>query len=173
MVKEARWSGWVWVGECFFWYRPTRVVPDQRPLNGRRCCCCCRTSCSYIVMQQLARFWLYSRVFASFTTSCVLPQECLLCLIVTQRLGLALCEWYSSWRIYLHLRWSAVEWRGCQSGISHVTPCWPPSRITDYCNICHTLTGILDRPSRRSNVRTPYWNSNVTPMRAPNAGGVG
>ena len=27
------------MGECFFWYRPTRVVPDQRPLNG--CCCCC------------------------------------------------------------------------------------------------------------------------------------
>jgi len=24
------------VGECFFWYRPTRVpvVPDQRPLNS-------------------------------------------------------------------------------------------------------------------------------------------
>ena len=28
------------MGECFFWYRPTWVVPDQRPLNGRRCCCC-------------------------------------------------------------------------------------------------------------------------------------
>jgi len=28
------------VGEYFFWYRPTRVVPDQRPLNGRCCCCC-------------------------------------------------------------------------------------------------------------------------------------
>jgi len=41
VIKEARWSGWVWVGECFFWYRPTRVVPDQRPLNGRCCCCCC------------------------------------------------------------------------------------------------------------------------------------
>jgi len=27
------------VGECFFWYRSTRVVPDKRPLNG--CCCCC------------------------------------------------------------------------------------------------------------------------------------
>ena len=39
MIKEARWCGWVWVGECSFWYRPTRVVPDQRPLNGRRCCC--------------------------------------------------------------------------------------------------------------------------------------
>ena len=24
------------MGECFFWYRPTRVVPDQRPLKGRR-----------------------------------------------------------------------------------------------------------------------------------------
>jgi len=26
------------VGESSFWYRPTRVVPDQRPLNGRCCC---------------------------------------------------------------------------------------------------------------------------------------
>ena len=26
------------MGECFFWYRPTRVVPDQRPLNSRCCC---------------------------------------------------------------------------------------------------------------------------------------
>jgi len=24
------------VGECSFWYQPTRVVPDQRPLNSRR-----------------------------------------------------------------------------------------------------------------------------------------
>ena len=29
------------MGECLFWYRPTRVVPDQRPLNGRCCCCFC------------------------------------------------------------------------------------------------------------------------------------
>ena len=27
------------MGECFFRYRPTRVVPDHRPLNGRCCCC--------------------------------------------------------------------------------------------------------------------------------------
>ena len=37
VIKDVRWSGWVWVGECFFWYRPTRVVPDQRPLNGCVC----------------------------------------------------------------------------------------------------------------------------------------
>jgi len=28
-------------GESSFWYRPTRVVPDQRPLNGRCCCHAC------------------------------------------------------------------------------------------------------------------------------------
>jgi len=28
------------VGECFFSYRPTRVVPDKRPLNGCVCVCC-------------------------------------------------------------------------------------------------------------------------------------
>jgi len=27
------------VGECFFWYRPTRVVPSKRPLNGCVCVC--------------------------------------------------------------------------------------------------------------------------------------
>ena len=30
-----------WVGEYFFWYRPTRVVPDKRPLNGCVCVCVC------------------------------------------------------------------------------------------------------------------------------------
>ena len=40
---------WVWVGECFFWYRPTRVVPDLRPLNGRCCCCCLHCWCLLLV----------------------------------------------------------------------------------------------------------------------------
>jgi len=38
VTKEVRWPGWAWAGECFFWYRPTWVVPDKWPLNG--CCCC-------------------------------------------------------------------------------------------------------------------------------------
>ena len=29
------------MGECFFWYRLTRVVPDKRPLNGCVCVCVC------------------------------------------------------------------------------------------------------------------------------------
>ena len=24
MLEDVRWSGWAWVGKCFFWYRPTR-----------------------------------------------------------------------------------------------------------------------------------------------------
>ena len=37
VIKDVRWSGWVWVSECFFWYRPTRVVLDKGPLNGCVC----------------------------------------------------------------------------------------------------------------------------------------
>ena len=33
MIKEARWSGWVWVGECLFWYRPTRVCPGSKAVK--------------------------------------------------------------------------------------------------------------------------------------------
>jgi len=29
------------VGECFFWYRPTRVVQDKGLLNGCVCVCVC------------------------------------------------------------------------------------------------------------------------------------
>jgi len=39
LIKDVRWPGLARVGECFFWYRPTRVVPDQRPLNGCVCVC--------------------------------------------------------------------------------------------------------------------------------------
>jgi len=41
LINDVRWSGWVWVGECFFWYRLTWVVPDKRPLNGCVCLCVC------------------------------------------------------------------------------------------------------------------------------------
>ena len=37
LIKDVWWSGWVWVGECFFLYWPTRVVPDKGPLNGCVC----------------------------------------------------------------------------------------------------------------------------------------
>jgi len=41
LIKDVWWSGWVWVGECFFWYWHTCVVPDKGPLIGcvRVCVC--------------------------------------------------------------------------------------------------------------------------------------
>jgi len=51
LIKDVWWSGWVWMGECFFWYRPTWVVLDKGSLNGcvyvfvcacvRACICAC------------------------------------------------------------------------------------------------------------------------------------
>ena len=39
LIKDVWWTGWVWVGECFFWFWPTRVVPDKGPLNICVCVC--------------------------------------------------------------------------------------------------------------------------------------
>ena len=58
VIKEVRWPGWVWAGKCFFWYRPTRVVPDKWPLNG--CCCCtkgARLFLSIIHLQNRKNVW--------------------------------------------------------------------------------------------------------------------
>jgi len=47
------------VGEISFWYRPTRVVPDQRPLNGRRRRCLSYSD-QFLSCQQSTEiyFWL-------------------------------------------------------------------------------------------------------------------
>ena len=37
LIKDVWWSGWVWGGECFFWYWLTLVLPDKGPLNGCVC----------------------------------------------------------------------------------------------------------------------------------------
>jgi len=55
LIKDVRCSGWVWVGECFFWYRPTRVVPDQRPLNGWVCVCCFFSSLAAITLPPVGK----------------------------------------------------------------------------------------------------------------------
>ena len=43
LIKDVQWSGWVWVGECFFWfwYRPTRLTWADSLLNGCVCVCVC------------------------------------------------------------------------------------------------------------------------------------
>ena len=50
LIKDVRWSGCVWVGECFFWYRPTREVQEQRPLNSCVCVCVCLSDKFVVVL---------------------------------------------------------------------------------------------------------------------------
>ena len=51
------------MGECFLWYRPTRVVPDQRPLNGR-CCCCysCILLIIYVISKEFSPDLAYQKL---------------------------------------------------------------------------------------------------------------
>jgi len=84
LIKDVRWSGAVWVGECFFWYRPTWVVPDQRPLNSCVCVCIMFTLgiielCAKILQIMHNDFKDYARTFcqlcAPFSIQISINQE--------------------------------------------------------------------------------------------------
>ena len=54
------------MGECFFCYRPTWVVPDKRPLNGCVCACvracvCVRLQINICIYLQCCSAWLCTR----------------------------------------------------------------------------------------------------------------
>jgi len=55
-VNHSSSSWWVWMGECFFWYQLTRVVPDKGPLNGRMCVVALLHSASVWIR------WMFARV---------------------------------------------------------------------------------------------------------------
>ena len=61
LIKDVQWSGWMWVGECFFWYWPTRVVPDQRSLNG--CVCVCVCSIAHSLFHSRLKTYLFCKSF--------------------------------------------------------------------------------------------------------------
>jgi len=60
------------VGECFFWYRPTRVVPDQKPLNGR-----CKRSLYYLqnrkakTLEQVRDLLVSDRIKETLSPACL------------------------------------------------------------------------------------------------------
>ena len=107
------------MGECFFWYRPTRVVPDQRPLNGRCCCCCCAKRIRKTKQTQL----IFIHRQKNNHTFNVQPQKYA---NVTNRLDCLLCDcmdrkWVACVRrcltIYTstcvrRLDWSSWQWNG-------------------------------------------------------------
>jgi len=74
MIKDVRWSGWVWVGECFFWYRPTQVVLVQRPLNSCVCVCVCVSVRARVRVCVYWFFWAYTFCFfPRYFFSCLVP----------------------------------------------------------------------------------------------------
>ena len=47
----------VWVDDCFFWYRLTRVVPSKGPLNGSVMCACVYLSLSLLFVIECVYCW--------------------------------------------------------------------------------------------------------------------
>jgi len=84
LIKVEWWSG-RWVGRCFFWYRLTRVVPDNGPQNG--CCCCTATSMyvhSYVYHTKITR--------CSVLTVCCKCQQMHIWFTWSSRTQLGLCK---------------------------------------------------------------------------------
>jgi len=70
------WSGWLWVGECFFWYRLTWVVPPKGLENG-----CCSdpsgpvypvNSCIFIAVLYFPVFCFCVLYFPVFLVDCTI-----------------------------------------------------------------------------------------------------
>ena len=123
------------MGESSFWYRPTRVVPDQRPLNGRCCCCqwwgagmavCLERSADLHVIQLMSMHPKTPSSLASFKSRLVLP------------------FWHRLTQVVLEKR----SLNGCRSS-NHKSMGGP---VPDYCQspvaiICPSpLTYVRQRP---------------------------
>jgi len=60
------------VGECFFWYRPTRVVPDQLKAVKGLCVCVC---VGYRLTQVVLEKTLLDGCSSSKVIISVIPEE--------------------------------------------------------------------------------------------------
>ena len=63
MIKDIWWSGWVWVGECFFWCWLIWVVPDKWLLN----------SCVFVCFQLWTHKCFYGTGSPVFRVNLVCP----------------------------------------------------------------------------------------------------
>ena len=64
-IRDDWWPRWVWVGECFFWYRLTRVFPDKIQSAVKRLCVCVCVVCVTL----LAQYMLWCNVCLSVCLS--------------------------------------------------------------------------------------------------------
>jgi len=90
MILASCWSGQEWVGECFFWYQFTQVVPEKGLLNGI-CCCCCFSFIIFNFMVPRGRLnWLPSYLHHIMTVLCCVRQ---LDRVVKQHSLRRICLW--------------------------------------------------------------------------------
>ena len=83
------------MGECFFWYRPTRVVPDQRPLNGRCCCCCYLLNLWCQTGRQLGSFYSANSKEGLLYRGAITLR---LCCVLHHSSNLTVVHWSLAWR---------------------------------------------------------------------------
>jgi len=106
------------VGECFFWYRPTRVVPDQRPLNAR-CCCCYLLNLSCQTGIQLGSFYSANSKEGLLYRGAITLR---LCCVLHHSSNLTVVPWSLAWRasidsMFLWIRTTST----CSCCIQHNT----------------------------------------------------
>jgi len=70
-IRDDWWPWQVWVGECFFWYRFTRVIPDKIQRAIKQLCVCVLTmlwNCSVLVyyVNSVQMIWNYYTTLHSF-----------------------------------------------------------------------------------------------------------
>ena len=112
LIKDVWWPGWVWVGECFFWYRPTWVLPDNGPLNGCTCVCVFHASWSFAVNLRVwfvvHRLWMLTVTWRQWPTFTISIPAC------SSTAPLSTSVWVCDWKISTeYCRW-CVSGLGCQ-----------------------------------------------------------
>ena len=131
LIKDVWWSGWMWVGECFFWYRPTSVVPDKGPLNG---CVLCFGGCRSASITASDAHVSVATVTAARRVHAPAAQ-------LPRNLGGRL----ESWRWKLDVRDVPQSWWcGQWSAQSHRSARWAKTTVGGCTRGCLVATGSCD-----------------------------
>ena len=159
------WPRWVWVGECFFWYRLTRVVPDKFHRAVKRLCCVCVCSGKETIKWALLSYirekmgvtvkhtWkLFYRTIMSQLMSAGIPLKN--CKILSKLLMPA-CPWWM-------MATGTISWRDARALVN--------SKIYTVSVLLPCLTGLLfeSLSSLVWSLRRPpkahlqTWSKNIT-----------
>ena len=131
------------MGECFFRYRPTRVVPDQRPLNGR-CCCCCIT----------VRKWIGIVLRSTYIEYCYSPDT------VNAQNTIHTVLYCNTWSNIPSLFFAALAPAEARDHLCNFEPvCSAAELCTRFCN--HRPISIIQKVSYSTTLAYACWYSSL------------